>query len=124
MKKLVLSIIFCFVASNLFAIKTKEVYESVEINKMKKYKVNLFGGGSKIIELPDDVKPTQEIMENAYKSGKARDMEYQKGWKGKISKFLDDYPMQSNVGIHSGDKTTNLLMEDTAGGDTISWNVN
>ncbi|GMO52399.1 MAG: hypothetical protein Ta2C_02850 [Candidatus Endomicrobiellum trichonymphae] len=58
MKKLVLSIIFCFVASNLLAIIAKD--EDIE---MKKYKLKLVNGTYKEVNIPDDVKPSKELFE-------------------------------------------------------------
>ncbi|WP_096525484.1 hypothetical protein [Candidatus Endomicrobiellum trichonymphae] len=87
MKKLVLSIIFCFVASNLLAIIAKD--EDIE---MKKYKIELVNGTFKEVNLPDGVKPTRELVDKLIDEGKAKDYQYDTSkFGGKFEKFADKY---------------------------------
>ncbi|WP_015423286.1 hypothetical protein [Candidatus Endomicrobiellum trichonymphae] len=110
MKKLVLSIIFCFVASNLLAIIAKD--EDIE---MKKYKIELVDGTFKEVNIPDGVKPSRELFDKLIDEGKAKDFQYKDSFGGKFEKFADKYlNFQPPTGKGTGSKKLDLLMEDTA----------
>lgn len=114
-----MSIIFCFVASNLLAIIAKD--EDIE---MKKYKLKLVNGTYKEVNIPDDVKPSKELFEKLIEEGKTKDYQYKDSFGGKFEKFADKFlDFQPATGMGLGDKKMDLLMEDTAGSVPIAGNV-
>ncbi|MDR0800271.1 MAG: hypothetical protein LBN01_01900 [Endomicrobium sp.] len=95
MKKLVLSIIFCFVASNLFAITAKEVYEK-SLNSSGERQLSKFG--SYIMEY--DV--------NVVKNDNINTISYRHVWDGEKQRIDTFYKTKENV------YSTSLIRTDKA----------